>query len=307
MSAAPRPAGTRAHALVGPSSALDRVTLRDPVANVSATFAPGAGMVCCSLEHEGEELLAQNEGLDAYARTGATMGIPLLHPWANRLEAWGYEALGVAVDLRAAEAIVPVEEHGLPIHGTLPRPWRVVASEWRLAAELATGASAAFPFPHKVRIEAELRKGTLRIRTAILPKSRQAVPVAFGFHPYLVLPGVPRAAWRIELPVRCHLVTDQRLIPAGPPERVEPYAGLLGDRVYDDGFDHLEQPAVFAVEGGGRRIEVAFEQGYEVAQVFAPADHDVVCFEPMTAPANALATGAFPLAPYAATFAVSVS
>ena len=289
------------------TAALDTVTLLDPVANVAATFAPGAGMVCCSLRHEGEELLAQNDGLDAYARTGATMGIPLLHPWANRLDGWAYEALGVDVDLRPAEAILPVEEHGLPIHGTLPRAWRVVASDWRLAAELGDGGGAAFPFPHKVRLEAELSAATLRIRTTIAPKSPQPVPVAFGFHPYFVLPGVPRAEWRIELPVRCHLVTDERLIPAGPPERVEPYSGVLGDRVYDDGFDHLERPAVFAVEAGGRRIEVAFEHGFPVAQVFAPADSDVVCFEPMTAPANALVTGAFELAPHTATFAVSVT
>lgn len=299
------------------SSGLDPVTLHDPVANVSATFAAAAGMVCCSLLHEGEELLAQNDGLEAYARTGATMGIPLLHPWANRLDGWSYEALGRTVDLRAARrsrrrakrdsAIVPVEEHGLPIHGTLPRAWRVVASEWRLAAELAAGSSAAFPFPHRLRLEAELRDATLRIRTTIVPTSRQPVPVAFGFHPCLVLPGAPRASWRIELPVRCHLVTDGRLIPAGPPERIEPYAGVLGERVYDDGFDHLEQPAVFAVEGGGRRIEVAFEQGFDVAQVYAPGDRDVVCFEPMTAPANALVSGAFGVAPHTATFAVSVA
>jgi aldose 1-epimerase len=286
--------------------ALDTVTLRDPVANVSATFAPGAGMVCCSLRHEGEELLAQNDGLEAYARTGATMGIPLLHPWANRLDGWIYTALGVSVDLEAARDIVPVEEHGLPIHGTLPRAWRVVASDWRLAAELAAGASPAFPFPHKVRIEAELGAATLRIRTIVVPTTWVPVPVAFGFHPYFVLPGVPRADWRIELPVRRRIATDERLIPDGPPERVAPYSGPLGDRVYDDGFDRLEQPAVFAVAGGGRRIEVAFARGYGVAQVFAPAGSDVVCFEPMTAPANALATGAFELAPYTATFSVRV-
>jgi aldose 1-epimerase len=305
---APTPsAAPRSRARTARAGALDTVTLRDPVANVSATFAPGAGMVCCSLRHEGDELLAQNEGLEAYARTGATMGIPLLHPWANRLEAWSYEALGRTVDLRGARALVPVEEHGLPIHGTLPRAWRVGASDRRLAAELGDGASAAFPFPHKVRLEAELSAATLRIRTTVAPTSAQPVPVAFGFHPYLVLPGVPRAAWRIELPVRCRIVTDERLIPDGPPERVEPYSGPLGDRVYDDGFDRLEQPAVFAVEGGGRRIEVAFEHGYGVAQVFAPAESDVVCFEPMTAPANAVATGAFQLAPYAATFSVRVA
>ena len=48
--------------------------------------------------------------------------------------------------------------------------------------------------------------------------------------------------------------------------------------------------AAFVLEGGGRRIELAFETGYPYAQVFAPADDAVIAFEPMTAPANALVT-----------------
>jgi galactose mutarotase-like enzyme len=65
------------------------------------------------------------------------------------------------------------------------------------------------------------------------------------------------------------------------------------------------------VAGGGRRVEARFESGYPCVQVFAPPDKELVCFEPMTAPANALRTGAFavaaPSAPYAAVFSVSVT
>ena len=43
--------------------------------------------------------------------------------------------------------------------------------------------------------------------------------------------------------------------------------------------------------GGGRRIELAFLRGFPFAQVFAPAEDDVVAFEPMTAPTNALVDG----------------
>jgi aldose 1-epimerase len=44
--------------------------------------------------------------------------------------------------------------------------------------------------------------------------------------------------------------------------------------------------------------------------VFAPPDKPLVCFEPMTAPANALRSGAFavasPGAPYTAVFEIAV-
>ena len=43
---------------------------------------------------------------------------------------------------------------------------------------------------------------------------------------------------------------------------------------------------------GDSEISLTFLRGYAFAHVFAPADSDFVCFEPMTAPTNALATGA---------------
>ena len=43
--------------------------------------------------------------------------------------------------------------------------------------------------------------------------------------------------------------------------------------------------------GGDRRIEVVFDHGFPAAQIFAPANDDVVGIEPMAAPTNALRTG----------------
>ena len=64
------------------------------------------------------------------------------------------------------------------------------------------------------------------------------------------------------------------------------------------------------LQGGGRRVEVAFEAGFPYAQIFAPADADIVCFEPMTAAADALRHSPDAVAPgesFAARFSVSVS
>ncbi len=48
---------------------------------------------------------------------------------------------------------------------------------------------------------------------------------------------------------------------------------------------------MFAIGGGGHRVAVSFDDGYPYAQVFAPADQDVVALEPMSAPGNALVSG----------------
>ena len=67
----------------------------------------------------------------------------------------------------------------------------------------------------------------------------------------------------------------------------------LGDKVFDDGYDEVADGAVFALSGGDRRIEVHFDKGYPAAQIFAPGDDDVVCFEPMAAPTDALRRGGY--------------
>ncbi len=98
------------------------------------------------------------------------------------------------------------------------------------------------------------------------------MPIAFGYHPFLQLPGVPRAEWQITLPVGDRLLLDERLVPTGERAPAGDLDGPLGERTFDDGFtlDALRGP--FVLSGGGRRIEVAFEAGYPYAQVFAPRD-----------------------------------
>jgi len=65
---------------------------------------------------------------------------------------------------------------------------------------------------------------------------------------------------------------------------------VLGERTYDDLFAIDGDTARFAVSDGDRRLVVDFESGYRYAQVFAPSNNDVICFEPMTAPVDALRT-----------------
>jgi aldose 1-epimerase len=256
--------------------------------SLEACFVPGAGMVGASLRYEGEELLARPDGLAAYLERGATLGIPFLHPWANRLEGWRYGGVELPRDL-------PHDEHGLPIHGILPRSWEVrgAGAEGERATLRATLAfdSPAFPFPHDLEQHVALSPSTLTIATTLRVTGGVAVPVAFGWHPYLRLPGVTRDAWQVTLPPRRHLLADASGLPTGEAAWERGERRSLAGRALDDGYDALGPSPRFAVAGGGLELSVTFGSGYPVAQVFAPPGRELVCFEPMTAPVNALASG----------------
>jgi aldose 1-epimerase len=272
---------------------VDLVTLR--AGELEATFAPAAGMIGTSLRQGGEELLAQRATLDAYVRDAKTFGIPLLHPWANRLDGPRYSVAGKDVELDLDSPLSHLDSGGLPIHGLCAACpyWEVVEQhDTSLSARLAYYAHedllAGFPFPHTLEIEVALDPDALHHTTRLTPAGTEPVPVSFGYHPYLTLPGVAREDFQVTFPVCRHAILDGRGIPTGQDEPADIPPGPLGRRTYDDMFTHLEEPVEFAVEGGGRRIAVRFDAGYPIAQVWAPEGQDFICFEPMTAPTNAL-------------------
>jgi galactose mutarotase-like enzyme len=297
------------------------VTLRDPSSSVAAQFVPDAGMIGTSLTDSGVELLGQRRGLHAYVEAGKTMGIPILYPWANRLSSNTYTAENVTVTLTPGENGVRPDPNGLPIHGVLAAypDWRVTANSGNeLIAEVDFGAEprllATFPYPHVLTVSVLLSDRTLTVRTTVTATGDVAVPLCFGFHPYLRLPDVARGDWLIETPALRHLSLDDRGLPTGATTSRPPAEEPLGDKAFDDAYDHVEDGAVFAVSGGGRRLEVRFEQGYSATQIFAPLAEDpeqaIVCFEPMTAPTDALSRDGYrsarPGEPAVAVFSIRV-
>jgi aldose 1-epimerase len=281
------------------------VELHSHDGELTARFVPGFGMLGCSLRHRGDELLGAG-------------GIPILHPWANRLGAWEYAVGGRHVRLDRDSPLLAGDDNGLPIHGTLmgSRLWEVQAADdgSALTARLDYGAHddllGAFPFPHRVDLAVRLRANALEVRTTLTATGRNPVPIAFGFHPYLRLPGVAREDWMVVLPERDELVLGVDQLPVGATIPRAAECGPLGARTFDHLFRPRRSPARFALAGGGRRIVVEMDAGYPYAQVFAPPTEDVICFEPMTAPVNALATGddlRFAAPQADATFRVSVT
>lgn len=274
----------------------------EALGGIEAIFVPEAGMICCGLRHRGEELLGQRGGLARYVESGSTMGIPFLHPWANRLGETRFELAGREVNLELPDLHVKHDAAGLPMHGLL-----TAARGWHVERHLETDEGGvllasfdfasyphlleAFPFPHEVRIEATLAAATLTIATTVRATGDVPVPLAFGFHPYLQLPETPRAEWHLEAPVTERLELDDRMLPTGHREPAEIAPGPLANRTYDDAYLAPPPGTPFVLSGGGRRLELRMDAGFPYTQIYAPADTEAVAIEPMTAPTNALVAG----------------
>lgn len=264
---------------------------------LAAEFVPSLAMLGSSLTDDGEQLLDRRGGVEAYADRGATMGIPLLHPWANRIAEPRYAVAGREVEVDMSSGLVHTDGNGLAIHGCHPAAMPFAVAEHdrsRLVALLDTAAAPAvlelFPFPHRLTMEAVLDGRALTITSTLEATGESPVPVAFGHHPYLQVPGA-RDDWVMELPEMARLDLDELMIPTGRrlPRGLDP--GPLAGRDLDDAFAELADGATFSVSGGGRTITVRFLEGYRFGQVYSPRDQQLICFEPMTAPGNALRSG----------------
>jgi len=287
------------------------------VGSTTARFLPSVGMLCTSLRRDGAEYVSLDGGVAAF-REGHTTGIPLLHPWANRLSEEVYRAGRIVVDLRGLD--IHRDGNGLPMHGTMvgPRHWEITRAGPSGDAAVVGAVFhydtepllAAFPFPHRIGLIAALTGDRLRITTTIEPVGRRGVPVSFGFHPYFALPGVPRDDWVVELPACTHVGLDPRGIPDGSREHVPAGPVAVKGRGFDDHYELSSQRSL-AVAGGGHRLEVRFGSGFPFAQVYAPTERSVIALEPMSATTDALVTGDHPtVAPgsrFRATFTILAS
>jgi aldose 1-epimerase len=234
--------------------------------DLEAVFLPRYGMLAASLRHRHVEILRRVQDLEVAAAKGSTAGIPLLHPWANRLAGPRYRTAGREVVLDLSSPLLHFDEHGLPMHGV---PWSLLAWELtearqdRLAARLEWSRRdllAVFPFRHRLELVARL-------------------------------PELPRADWQLQVPAMRRLVLDRSGIPTGEEEHFGGLNSRLGELDLDDGYARLDERPSLPIAGAGRRIIVELLTGYAYAQIFAPKDKNYVALEPMTAPTNALTSG----------------
>lgn len=298
---------------------------------------PHLGMLATSLRVDDTEFLAMPRTVEQYTE-GRCTAMPLLHPWANRLETCSYPAPSASGQEAAGQKAsgprvtfdptdVHLDSNGLPIHGTMQGlPFDIVAqSDSAITAMYEFGRAGnsvevlkSFPFPHRITIDMEIATVGVEHRCVITTRvdntGTTRMPISFGWHPFFVLPSRPRSGWTLRTPECARHELNELMLPTGRTSLFPELDDLIGDRTYDDHFA-LGDDRTFVIRDDSHLLLVRFDAGYPHLQIYLPGTNglvpgDFVCIEPMTAPSNALCEGTAPgIDPgerYDATFSITV-
>jgi aldose 1-epimerase len=283
---------------------VDIVVLADAPRHTEVTILPGIGNMAYQMTVNGKDVLRTPPALaDFKAKPGMT-GIPLLWPWANRIDQTSYYVNGKQYAFNLELGNVRLDANKKPIHGLIS-----TSSAWKEVSCKADGQAAEvtsrleywkypdlmeqFPFAHTLELTYRLKEGVLQVETVIHNLAAEPMPVAIGFHSFYRVNDAPPAEWKIHLGARDQLVLSKEVIPTGERINVQakypdplPLKGVRFDDVFTNMIRDSNGLAEFWIQGKIEKVSVIYGPKYDVAVVVA-ADRDNVVMEAMSAITNA--------------------
>jgi len=223
---------------------------------------------------------------DFRARPGLN-GIPLLAPFANRLDETAFYANGKKynLDMELGNVRGPI-----PIHGYLSN-----AKDWKMVEAKADGKAAwvtnrldfyrnpqwmqQFPFAHTLEMMYRLADGILEVRTKIENLSIEPMPVAIGFHPYFQLTDSTREDWVLSIGAKTQFLLADNKIPTGetqpadkffPDRKAVPLKDFDLDHVFGDLDRDAQGRAVMSVKGKAQQLDVLLGPNYKSIVLYSP-------------------------------------
>lgn len=244
--------------------------------------------------------------LDGYAedrRCSAGRGQPLI-PWPNRLAGGKYTFESVSEQAPITEPALGNAIHGL----TRWLSWDLVSrTDHSATMGLTLRPQPGWAWSLELRIHYVLVADGLEVTTTAINLSDTACPFGLGFHPYLKAPSGRVDDLTVRLPAATRFVADELAIPVVevPTHGSEldfTHARPIGDQVIDVAFSSLHRDAdgLSRVEvtdpGSGRSITLELDPQFGYVMLFTgdtlgAASRRGLAVEPMTCPANMLATG----------------
>ncbi|GAA3860046.1 aldose 1-epimerase family protein [Leifsonia kafniensis] len=263
--------------------------------------------------------------VESFAETATppmAAGIVLV-PWPNRIRDGRWTQGGVTRQLAITEPVMQNASHGLLRF----MPYRRVAgSENSVTLAATIFPQSGYPFHLETTVEYTLTPGGLVVTHGVHNVGADAAPYVVGAHPYLQIAGVPTSELTVEVSAATRILVDERRNPIGQesvdgtPQDLRD-GKVVGALDLDDGYADVTM-AAGRVEHrltapDGRALTLWGDENMRYVQVFtprsfpttvgpvgpdgadgadgaapAPATHQAIAIEPMTAPANAFNSGA---------------
>ncbi len=265
----------------------DIVQLEDQKNQTTVSIITSVGMIAYEMTVKGQNILRGPNSIDEFrAKPAGLPGIPLLAPWANRLDEQGFYANGkkYSFDMELGNVT-----GAIPIHGFMTRTnqWQVVEAKadgkaaW-VSARLETFKQPdwmkQWPFAHTIDVTYRLQDGTLEVLTKVTNHAVDPMPVSLGWHPYYQLTDSPREEWTVEIPARAWWRLDYRKVPTGvvdPVDKLFPgNKGALKDYNLDDVFADLVRDsqgrATAILKGRKQQLEISQGPNYKSLVVYSP-------------------------------------
>ncbi|MBC8079374.1 MAG: aldose epimerase [Gorillibacterium sp.] len=157
--------------------------LKESSTNSRVTVCPERGGIVMGFEVAGRQLLYLDRETFVDPKANIRGGIPILFPISGQLPGGQYHWEGMTYSMK---------NHGV----ARDRAWEVVRSDDQGQASLTLKLTSSdetfisFPFSFELIFTYRLKNGKLSIEQEYINKSKRAMPMYAGFHPYFsVVPG----------------------------------------------------------------------------------------------------------------------
>jgi aldose 1-epimerase len=257
------------------------VELTDTTAQMNVSVVWGMGNAW-RIQVKGKDLVRTSATLEEFQARPGFNGMPLLAPFANRLDETAFYANGKKYnfDLELGNVRGPIPSTGY-VNGS--KAWQLVEakadgrSAWvtcRLDFYKNPTFMAQFPFAHTITITYRVSEGALEVQTKLDNLSTEPMPVVIGFHPIYELPDGNRNDWTVSLDAKTHWIEIPQRLPTGETQPIESFFGsdrtaiqlkkyALIDDVFTDLIRDANGRATMKLMYSGKELHVSLGPNYK--------------------------------------------
>ena len=182
---------------------------------------------------KGKDLVRTSATLEEFQARPGFNGMPLLAPFANRLDETAFYANGrkYNFDLELGNVRGPIPSTGY-VSGS--KAWQLVEAKADQRSAWVTCKldfyknplfMAQFPFAHTITMTYRVSDGALEVHTRLDNLSTEPMPVVIGFHPIYELPDGNRNDWTVSLDAKTHWIEIPQRLPTGETQPIENFFG----------------------------------------------------------------------------------